>query len=437
MSSRIFKAFMEEVDQLDEKQLEELQELQFDIFNSDINLLSVHILLEAFARGQNTLILADFIKGDYWKIDEISDEARDTGDFSSTQDLVLSQVLHTIDYLRLGEVKKISVVSINGVLDAVLKEALTSDPKKDELDDMAGYYSAVIDNIYDLKKISHENIEKLHRRKKTYDGEEWRKYYNRVDLTKDNYHRHLEYIVAIGAPFIEIEVEFSKKGMQRLEREMRNFVFTFANDDLIEREPNYRDKRLYFSKQLENLVEYVNKFPSIYGEVNIPFEALSENGFEFVKVVSVLEYLGKLKVRNWGDKSLWNIRFAHTPVTVQSLALSNEPEEIEADQEKLKSDLSFSEEKGKLKIGDKEASFRKGTRQYHFVRIIFSEPKELGKEWFFSEIGEKYDSEEELDDKRFANIAYQVKQRIRLDTGISDFFITTKQSATINPKYLP
>ncbi len=315
-------------------------------------------------------------------------------------------------------------------------EMLQSDFKESELDDMAGYYSAVIDNIFDLKKIWKDSLEKER------DTDEkigsFADLYDRVELTTENYHRHLEYVVTVGAPFIHIEVEFSNKGMKRLEQEMRDFLFTFASDDLIEREPNYREKRLYFSKQLENLVEYLKKFPEINGEVNIPFEALSENGFEFVKVVGVLEYLGKLKVRNWGDKSLWNTKFHQTPITVQSLTPSDDPDDVEeGEKKKLKSDLSFSEEKGVLTIGDKQAFFRKNSLQYHFVRIIFSEPKELGKQWFFSEIGEKYDSEEKHDDKRFANIAYQVKQRIAIETSIRDFFITTKQSVTINPKYLP
>lgn len=413
---------------------EEREELQFSIFNSDINLLSVHILLSAFQRGENTLTLSDFIKGDYWKIDEISDEVHDTGDFSSTQDLVLSQVLHTIEYLELGTIKKVSVEGLNGLLSATVKDAMQADPKRDELDDVAGYYCAVFDNIFDLKKISKDNLEKSRGDEKS----EFRDFYDRVEFTKDDFHRHFEYIISIGAPFIHIEIEFSEKGMKRLELEMRDFLFTFASDKLMDKTPNYREERLYFSKQLENLVEYLKKFPEINGEVNIPFGALSETGFEFVKVMTILQYLGKLQVRNWGDKSAWNIKFFDIPISVRSLTPSDpDPYENEGAPQKLKSDLSFSEEKGKLKIGDKEASFRKGTRQYHFVRIIFSEPKELGKEWFFSEIGEKYDSEEKHDDKRFANIAYQVKQRISLDTGIRDFFITTKQSATINPKYLP
>jgi len=40
------------------------------------------------------------------------------------------------------------------------------------------------------------------------------------------------------------------------------------------------------------------------------------------------------------------------------------------------------------------------------------------------------------EDKKFYNATYQIAQKIIKDTGIRDFFITTKQSARINPKYL-
>ena len=414
---------------------EELRELQFNIFNSDINLLSVHILLEAFYRGENILTLGNFIKGNYWKIDEISDEARDTGDFASTQDLVLSQVIHTIQNLELGKIKKISVVALGELLETVVKDAMQAKPEKDELDDMAGYYCMVIDNIHKLKKLSEDRKEEYFKNNEI-DGKSWRDYHDRIDLTVDNYYRHLEAIVSLGAPFIEIEIEFSDKGMRRLEEAMDDYLFSFAEDDLIDKKPNYREKRFCFSKQLENFVAYINNFPVVNGYANIPFEALSENGFEFVKVVSVLERRKRLKVRNWGDEDLWNIKFHQTPIIIHSLASLDQEQDIWDVTENLKSDLSFSKEKGVLTIGNKQAYFRKDTVQYHLIRIIFEDPSEIGKEWFFSEIGEKYDQAEDFDDKKFANASYQAKLRINRDAGIKDFFIITKQSVTINPKYL-
>jgi len=435
MSSHIFKAFMKEVDQLDEEQLEELEELQFNIFNSDINLLSAHILLEAFYRGEKILTLGNFIKGSYWKIDEISDEARDTGDFASTQDLVLSQVIHTIQNLELGKIKKISVVGLNELLETVVKDAMQAKVEKDELDDIVGYYCAVIDNVHKLKTLSEKHIENMVESGRV-DHQEWRDYFDRVDLTVDNYYRHLESVVSLGASFIEIEIEFSDKGMRQLEEAMDDYLFSFAEDDLIDKKPNYREKRFYFSKQLENFVVYINNFPVVNGYANIPFEALSENGFEFVKVVSVLERRKKLKVRNWGDEDLWNIKFHQIPITIHSLASLDQGQDTLDATENLKLDLSFSEEKGILAIGKEQAFFRKNTIQYHLVRIMFENPLEIGKEWFYSEIGEKYDQAEDFDDKKFANAAYQTKLKIIRDTGIKDFFTITKESVTINPKYL-
>ena len=65
----------------------------FDYFNSDINLLTLHILLEGFYRGQSHFTLEQFLKGDYWKIEEMTEEIRDTQDYGSAEDLVLHQII--------------------------------------------------------------------------------------------------------------------------------------------------------------------------------------------------------------------------------------------------------------------------------------------------------------------------------------------------------
>jgi hypothetical protein len=46
----------------------------FDYFNSDINLLTMHVLLEGFYRGENVFTLEQFLKAEYWKIEEITED---------------------------------------------------------------------------------------------------------------------------------------------------------------------------------------------------------------------------------------------------------------------------------------------------------------------------------------------------------------------------
>ncbi len=79
-------------------------EENFDYFNTDVYLLTLHILLEGFYRGQGVFTLDQFLKGSYWKIEEISDEIRDTNDFGSVEDMVLHQVFSIVEGLNLSRV---------------------------------------------------------------------------------------------------------------------------------------------------------------------------------------------------------------------------------------------------------------------------------------------------------------------------------------------
>lgn len=75
-------------------------EESFDYFNTDVYLLTLNILLEGFYRGQGVFTLDQFLKGNYWKIEEISDEIRDTNDFGSVEDMVLHQVVSIVEGLH-------------------------------------------------------------------------------------------------------------------------------------------------------------------------------------------------------------------------------------------------------------------------------------------------------------------------------------------------
>jgi hypothetical protein len=411
----------------------EIEEFQFDIFNSDINLLSVQLLLSAWKLGKDTLTLEYFIKGDYWKVDELSSELQDTGDFVSTQDWVLAQVISTIENLRLGEIENITITSIHRLIEAIIEDAMDAQLNDYEKEEMIGYYRSLIDEAYKLNELSKEQLEQFMEKNPGID--KWRGMLDQVALTKDNYGRYLSALVAVGASHIDIKINFSAKWMLRMEEAMRDYLKLFANDLIVNNTPNYRETRYYYSKQLENFVAYINKLPEIEGVVNIPFDVLSEKGFEFVKIISFLEQKQKVYITQWDNNHMWNIRFWETPITIHSLT-SAKKEETVAKPEKLETDLSFSEERGELSIEGKTASFRKDTDPYQVLKIIFSDPTEVGKEWFYSEIGELFDPLASFPDKKFANAIYRANQKIAIDTGIRDFFISTKQVVSINQKYL-
>lgn len=109
---------------------------------------------------------------------------------------------------------------------------------------------------------------------------------------------------------------------------------------------------------------------------------------------------------------------------------------LKTENEDTKGYSDFDNGTSTLTINGQKVKFRKHTEQYHTLRIIFEDKKELKKEWFFSEIGEKMDKYKDYKDKDFHNYVSAIKKRIAVETGIKDFFETTNQSLKINNKYL-
>jgi hypothetical protein len=415
------------IEEYDEEDLREMRSL---VFNSKTNLLNVLILLEAFDNEKTILTLQDFIKGDYWDIEEIYEEIREQNDYGSTQDLILEQVLSTVDLFQLGKIESISVIKLNEFLQTIVREAIETKATTNELEDTVLYYTSIIEKIGELKALSEKYRDEAF--EKNPKSITWHDYYNQIKFTPHSYSKDLVYIVHAGAPFIEIEIEFHKNGIENLKSSLNDYLLAFSQDAFISEKEN----RLYFSKQLENFLAYINKLPLINSAINVPFEVLNERGFEFVKIASYLESKNKLKVRRWGDKHIWNIKFHTTPITINSLIASEQIQTEGMSKAILKSNLSFNEANSTLTIGNSQVKLRKGSDPYHLLRIIFEDKDELSKEWFYSEISEKYDVGASFDDKKFYNASYQVKQKIAQETTLKDVLITTAQSVRINPNYL-
>src|SRR5437870_5053405 len=127
-----------------------ITEENFDYFNSDKNLLILHVLLEGFYRGQNVFTLEQFLKGDYWKIGEIREEILDTNDFGSVEDLVLHQVIQIIDDLEIGKVQRVSVSDIYTLTEKIARDAVM---KKDADENDVAFFTAALHALCDLEKI--------------------------------------------------------------------------------------------------------------------------------------------------------------------------------------------------------------------------------------------------------------------------------------------
>ena len=410
----------------------------FDYFNSDINLLTLHILLEGFYRGQNIFTLDQFLKGEYWKIDEITDEIKDTQDYGSVEDLVLHQIIQIIRDLKLGKITRISVTDLYGLTEKVVREALD---KKDGNEEDVMYYTGVLREIQDLEAIRAKQREIEFQTNK--EGMKFdRANANRVNFEEDNFHSHIEYISAISSPFIEIEIAFNDKGLVELNKEIENLLQCFSQDDFLEKTPIYKPKRYYFTKQIENFFEYVKRFPEIEGYVNIPFSILQEQGFEAVKIMSYLERQEKIKVRNWNDTEFWNVKFHQTPITLNSLlGQKNIIKPVSEDKkQEIKLNLSFSPQTATMTITDQNNRDYKirvqGQVQKEVIRVIFQNPKNTYTEWSLYDISELLGGND-VDETAVKNAIYQFNRKVKLSIPeVQNLFELTKHSAKIDNKYV-
>lgn len=255
-------------------------EEKFNCFNSDVKLLLINILLEGFYRGQNVFTLDQFIKGDYWKIEEINEEVRDANDYSCAKSLVIHQLFYIIDEFNLGKIKRVSVNDIETILEDVVKQAVM---KKDGTEEDVWYYCAIINEITNLERI---RIKKMQEKEYKFDPKSFR----RIDFASDEFYRCLDLLLSDEPEYIEIEITpFNKENIKKLHEAVDDFIYCFSQDDYIDQKSIYQKNRFYFSKQLENFYEYIKKLPMIDGCINLPFSSLQETDFEVIKVLNFLE----------------------------------------------------------------------------------------------------------------------------------------------------
>jgi hypothetical protein len=305
---------------VDEEVLSDYHGMIFDCLNKDLSLLILHILLEGHFRsleGVWIFTLDQFIKHNYLKIGEINEEASDTNDFYSLEGMVFNQVVYIIEDLNLAKIKRVGINKISELPTLLMKKAFAEkDPTEQEVE----YYASMIDEIYKLKSKNDEKASDLKAGFDMKDFKEWREKHERADFdTSYEASKHIGFAFDIAPSQIEIEVVFNDEVAKMLNKEIEDYLFGFSQDDYFEQKPTYREKRYYFSKQLENFYNYIKKLPEINGNVNIPFSSLTEEGFEVVKMLSYLEREKILKVNNWDDVDMWNVKFHKQPITLESI----------------------------------------------------------------------------------------------------------------------
>ena len=204
-------------------------------------------------------------------------------------------------------------------------------------------------------------------------------------------------------------------------------IFTFKKHCLLFREYLQKMYDDFGNKvTIENIFEegYLNGGYHEGEEIRNRF--MSRNFF-FVHTLFAFEKMGMVKIITLGSN--WDYHEDHL------LAYQAKIEILEPFfDEEAKAKLAFDMDKSRFFVQGKEIKILKFKDEYHTLRVLFEDPKELSKEWFFSEISERVDKYNK-DDKKYYNAVYQLKLKLE-KVGIKDFFTTTKQSVKINKKYL-
>ncbi|OGG41931.1 hypothetical protein A2837_01855 [Candidatus Kaiserbacteria bacterium RIFCSPHIGHO2_01_FULL_46_22] len=203
---------------------------------------------------------------------------------------------------------------------------------------------------------------------------------------------------------------------------------------------NFNAHKEIFSDYLKDMLsKYGNNFRIInkfedefpYDDNGLAPDEMKERyrtkDFLFVHCVLAFKKLGLIRMQ--GISTNWDA------LDVKPLAYESQIEVLPSFLGNQVSDkLNFDTDKSRLYVKGNEIKIKKFGDEYHTLRIIFEDPDELSKEWFFSEIREKID-ESIIDDKKYYNAIYQIGLKLKAN-GIDNFFIRTKQSVKIDSKYL-
>ncbi len=259
--------------------------------------------------------------------------------------------------------------------------------------------------------------------------------------------------------FISIHIDLKSEGLDKMKKDVEQYMEWFIQDTLkkesyrkslgntnVKTNPNVftfeKHKEIFLEKMKQEFSKFGNEFV-IEDTFDEPFESerISEEElrarykkkeFLFFHTIFALNRLNLIKILSLGSN--WDYHEDY-PVSYEARIRLLPSLLTQFGSKSEQYAIRFDTNKSRLYFKDKEIKIKKFSDQYHILRIMFENPKDLADEWFFSLVAEKYDSSGHFSDKKFYNAIYQINLKLgRL--GIDDLFITTRQSVKINEKYM-
>jgi hypothetical protein len=392
-----------------------------DIINKDLDLLLLLIVIEAYKEDKDELRLTDLMKGNYWDNSDIKDEVTDTNDYWSIEDMVLEQIAFLTEDQRIGKLIGVGIDDPDQALQDTIFNATKIGPTATK-DDVLSIVSAV-EQITFLQNQDKEDKRKLAE-----------KHPEKISEILSN---KSVFIIVEVPEHITLKFIFDKKGIEKFEDEIKDYIPKFKNDEFQTNLPRYQEKRLYFVQQIENFYRYLSRLDLIGDTLNIPFSILSERGFEAVKILKYLE-LNNIAELRWSDEGSWKVKFAEIPITPNSL-LGIKSEKQSKNSSKLKFNLSFIPQTGMLIFSNSDNEIKvkiQGQVQKEVLRIIFKNPKNIYEEWSLYDISEALGSQD-VNITAVKNAIYQLNKKAKLEIpGIDKLFEGDQHSVILNKKFI-
>ncbi len=158
----------------------------FDYINKDLDLLFLLIFIEAFKSGKDEINFGDFFKGDYWDVEQVSEEIFDTNDYFSIPDMVIEQVLFIFEDIRIRKVIEVGIDNTDDAVDDLLVTVAKIGPEESKT---APNYRPSFEQLYFLSsQEAEQRTARIEKDPSTFNRDEWR-------ITKEQYDKKLQEIM--------------------------------------------------------------------------------------------------------------------------------------------------------------------------------------------------------------------------------------------------
>lgn len=308
-----------------------------ELFNQDIDLLLLSMLLEACHKGQSIFVLNDFLKGDYQEIPAVKAELTDTNDYTAIPRFVFDHIGYLLENTKIGRTTSIGLQNVHGALVDLLV-IIAADGAELMKDGGGEYFSDRVREVCRLMDL--RDKEDVYSTSDKSTAEELKTAYLlrdfgfRFEEKSEGLSRIGDLVDLIPAK-IELEIAFDNEKVAILEQQIAHYIHDFIKDNFVDNKPSYLENRYYFAQQIESFFHYLDRLQPVNNAVNLPFSILTETDFEAVKILNYLQLNGLISM-SWFDTGSWRVKFTSVPITLPSLLRG----------EMLKSNTSKQEKQG-------------------------------------------------------------------------------------------